>query len=80
MLFLCYLQRENNLVDIQCLKYVSQVRVTALKFYKFDLHVGKGDNMHRVCRTGFATAYNVSPWYIDDLVKRVKLGMFYFTL
>ena len=33
---------------------------------------GEWRNMHVVCRTGFAKAYNVSVWYIDDLVIRLK--------
>ena len=68
-----------NLISLLCLPQcliiimrVQQVRVTSQKFYKFVLHVGSGENMHVVCRTGFAKAYNVSAWYIDNLVTRLK--------
>ena len=30
--------------------------------------------MHMVCRRGFARAYSISHWYVEDLVRRLKKG------
>jgi hypothetical protein len=51
-----------------------QVRVTPKKKYKFVLLIGEGENMHLVCRRGFARAYSVSHWYIEDIITRLKKG------
>ena len=51
-----------------------QVNVTEKKRYKFVLLIGERENMHLVCRRGFARAYAVSHWYVEDLVNRLKSG------
>jgi hypothetical protein len=51
-----------------------QVTVTEKNTYKFVLCIGEGANMRLVCRRGFARAYAVSHWYIEDIVIRLKKG------
>lgn len=51
-----------------------QVNVTEAGIYKFVMIIGEGDSMHLVCRRGFARAYSISHWYIDDIVTRLKRG------
>jgi hypothetical protein len=51
-----------------------QVRITKHKKYKFCILAGQGDNMHLVCKRGFCIAYNVSHWYVEDLIEKLKKG------
>jgi hypothetical protein len=51
-----------------------KVRVTKRKKYKFCILAGEGDNMHLICKRGFCIAYNVSHWYVEDLVSKLKKG------
>jgi hypothetical protein len=51
-----------------------QVTVTKKKKYKFSLCIGSGDQMYLVCRRGFAKAYSVSHWYVEDIINRIKKG------
>ncbi len=51
-----------------------QVTVTKKKKYKFALCVGEGDEMYLVCRKGFAQAYSISHWYVEDVIQRLKKG------
>jgi hypothetical protein len=51
-----------------------QVTVTKKRKYKFALCVGEGDEMYLVCRKGFAQAYSISHWYVEDIIQRLKKG------
>ena len=48
--------------------------MTRKKKYKFVILIGQGEDMHIVCRRGFARAYSVSHWYIEDIIDRLKRG------
>lgn len=51
-----------------------QVKVTDKNYFKFVFLVGESNEMRLVCREGFTRAYNVSHWYVEDLIKRLKQG------
>ena len=51
-----------------------QVRVTMTGKYFFTWQVGAGADRIAVCRAGFEMAYQVSRWYTDDLISRMKDG------
>jgi hypothetical protein len=50
------------------------VRVTLTGKYFFTWQVGVGVNRQIVCRKGFEMAYQISSWYTDDLINRIKEG------
>ena len=51
-----------------------QVRVTMTGKYFVSWQVGTGVDRIVVCRGGFETAYQISSWYTDDLIDRIKDG------
>jgi hypothetical protein len=51
-----------------------QVKVTPKQKFKYSLCVGEGENMHFVCRRGFALVYSVSHWYVEDIISQLKKG------
>jgi hypothetical protein len=51
-----------------------KVRVTMTGKYFFTWQVGVGVNRQIVCRRGFEMAYQISSWYTDDLINRIKEG------
>ena len=54
-----------------------QVKITPKKSYKFVFVIGSDKNVHVVCRSGFRQAYNMTSWYLDDLITRMKKGQKY---
>ena len=51
-----------------------QVRITPQKKYKFNFVIGSAGNQHIVCRKGFAKAFTITRWYLDDVICRYKCG------
>ena len=51
-----------------------QVRVTMTGKYYFTWQIENGSDRVVVCQRGFEVAYNISSWYVDDLISRIKDG------
>jgi hypothetical protein len=51
-----------------------KVRVTMTGKYYFSWQIGTGSDTILVCRKGFEVAYQISSWYTDDLIERIKAG------
>ena len=48
--------------------------VTSTGRYYYTWAVSTDEKKIIVCRDGFETAYGLSPWYVDDLIVRLKNG------
>ena len=48
------------------------MKVTLTGKYKLVYSLGSGARRVQVCRNSFELAYNISHWYTDDCVKKIK--------
>ena len=51
-----------------------EVKITMTEKYYYTWQVGIGADRIVVCRAGFEMAYQISTWYTDDIISRIKDG------